>query len=138
MSLLDAVLAGLFVGLLLGELWGPAALLGLFLIWMIALHDSGFRLRLRRFLDKLMVRPGAPARVYTILIRRVLRRIDRWLIPQNIVDHGREWTEMRAPDRAHALSVARRIWGWPLFDRALLLAFVYPIAAMISVWIFAG
>ncbi|MEL6477661.1 MAG: hypothetical protein AAFR17_10060 [Pseudomonadota bacterium] len=75
---------------------------------------------------------------YARLVGHALDRIARWTTPASVEEHGWVFRDLRAATRVEAARVGGHPFGWGLFDRALALAFLYPILLLFLVWIATG
>ncbi|MEM1275871.1 MAG: hypothetical protein AAGH74_05055 [Pseudomonadota bacterium] len=105
---------------------------------LFLLTSPYFRSWVRWVLNELLTAPEGIGSPYSRLMGRALDRIDRWLMPKSVEKYGRQWDQIRAKDKLEAARVVTHPFGWPLFDRALLLAFIYPIGLMVLLWVATG
>jgi len=88
-------------------------------------------------------------RLYERYVGGALRRVDRWLTPEDATNNPRptdgepfkqlDWlTDPHAPTRQEALRVGRDAFGWPVWDFALRLAVAYPFLFLFLQWGLSG
>lgn len=89
-----------------------------------------------------------PARIYRRAMGRSLYILYRWLTPQAESDRPKPYKGLSKrlywllPPRAQTPVEARRLaisgWSWPVLDKAMLFAVVYPILSLVLFWVLTG
>lgn len=103
------------------------------LLWSFAaLKKSDTRAAIRADLDRRKAH-----KIYGRIMARTLRRLYRWLTPRTVAEANDPFTPA-TQTRAQAFRLARAGWSWPILDKALLLAVVYPFLALALYWILTG
>ncbi|MCB1835307.1 MAG: hypothetical protein KDH19_18000, partial [Geminicoccaceae bacterium] len=107
-------------------------------------EKPGDRHKIARFLDEQL----APS-FYRALLKAVLDRLSDRLERPNAEDQPLDpkagwfkrldwYTDMRSRDRETAKAEATDPFGWPLFDKCLLFAFLYPVFSLFLLWAMTG
>ena len=82
-------------------------------------------------LRRSLIEGGAPARIYSERLRKVLDAVDSFFGDAGGADRTL-WP------RAFGLRTSAPLWTAPAFDRCLLLALLYPIGVIMFAWLLSG